>query len=131
MRRGVKALETSRRSFGVVRRVHEDHEPTAVLIRRHHLEHGAVGRAESLGIAMGGVDIGEATQGVEIVFGVVVHRLLVAQPSPDGVRIRLVGRIQRIPGQRGRLGRGHGLENWGNQRAVAANSSSVKAITCS
>ena len=51
---------------GVVGGIREDHH-AADDVRAHDLEHGAMGRAERLGIAVGGVDVDEPAQGVEVV----------------------------------------------------------------
>ena len=72
---------------GVLRRVHEDHHLHLDRVRRDHLHDGAVRGDERLGVAAEGVDLGEAAHGVEVVLLVVVERLLVAQPLPDGVRV--------------------------------------------
>jgi ribosomal protein L30/L7E len=119
---------------GVIGRVQENHEPALQGLGLHQLQHGAMGRAEGLGIAMGRIGIDEAAQGIEIVLRVVVDGSLVAQATPDRMGISLVLLVERVSGQ-GAVGwwsRGHpAAANWGSQGAVATNSSSVMATTCS
>ena len=82
MRRGVNARDTSVRSRvwsgGSMKIIW----PAGERLGRHELEHRAVPRAERLGVAVRGLDVGEAAQRPEVVAVVAVERRLVAQPPP-------------------------------------------------
>ncbi len=104
---------------GVLGRVHEDHDLLGVRrVRSHDLEHGAVGRAERLRVAAGRVHVVEAAQRVEVALGVVVARRLVTQALPDGVRVRLVLLVDRVPGERLGVDSSHSVSFSGTNQVI-------------
>ena len=86
-----------RTELRVVGWIHEDHEPAAHRLRRHHLQHGAVRRAERRVVAVRGFDIGVPAQRVEVEALVAIQRRVVTQAPPHFVRIAVELDVERIP----------------------------------
>ncbi len=84
---------------GVIGGIGENHH-AADDVGTHDLEHGAMRGAERPGVAVGGVDVNEAAESVEIVRRVVIDGRLVPQETPHRVRVLLVLLADGIPRQR-------------------------------
>ncbi len=82
---------------GVLGWVDEDELAGVEGLGRHHLEDGAVPRAERDRVEVGGFDVGVPAQRPEVVLVVAVERRLVTQATPDLVRLGVDVGVERVP----------------------------------